>query len=314
MRIGVCYHNLWLITMTVAGPPFVIKVLFGTNMPVLLWGTALLVVLGLKIWNGAGTVQSVCVGWFRRPSQSILDRLGWLLVALLLVNAVEAEIFYWHNWCSMQRVLVDNNRLLASEVWAAINGVKATSPDMYCYADFGTLLQVLRHTPVHRWDPDTDFSCHGGSTVQLTTTILAAVNQGIPDAVCTYYPARTLVQCVRRRAHSDIWLWSLIGNTLTLQEGDGRQRLMSAVVPMMPMQWTPGSGSRTQTLLTPRRAHVLMKGEYGDDYMTPIVTRWECTEMIVKGIATRSRVMWRLNVVAIVIFGAAETYNAMTSA
>ena len=134
--------------------------------------------------------------------------------------------------------------------------------------------------------------------------------------MCKFYPARMLIQCRRRGAHSDIWLWPLVGSTLTSPEYTSKQRIrqLSDVAPVKPVQWWPGSGSPMLEMIIPIHAHTLMAEEYGDDYMTPIVTRWECTEMIVKGIALRSRAMQWVNAGALFAFSVTEVLTSPPSA
>jgi hypothetical protein len=204
------------------------------------------------------------------------------------------------QWYTMQHCPVSLDRRQATEGLAVVmmRFLNAQTEFAPWWVDFGSLLAVLRHSRIMVWDPDVDFSLvepsaamtsgdnarHAGARL-LAQKLREYIAQELPGGAhwVTYSPPRGLIQVHHHMAHGDIWLWrraadsrSLVSNDYTTQV---QTRQLDLVVPVRcDKRWLG-----VERVCVPRASDDLMRQEFGADFMTPIVSHFECFENVWNG-------------------------------
>jgi hypothetical protein len=130
-------------------------------------------------------------------------------MGLLLFTVVMTVVFetYLHTFqCRVSNSYYQHNLQTSHKVIAALKEIDAP-----IFADFATLLGVIRGQEINIWDHDTDFSMvyPGPEGIQYITDVLSAPELGLE---VTWLAPRHLMQLspkgVRKGPHTDIFFWT----------------------------------------------------------------------------------------------------------
>ena len=247
-----------------------------------------------------------------------------------------ALYFQWYtaNYCPVSL----HRREATVELAVVLMQFLKTEMAMHWWVDFGSLLAVLRHSPIMVWDPDVDFSLVAppapAGWAASATAMAGGAGKGIPPAGYTppagdldagrhagaralaqglreylarelrdgehtvdYTEERGLIQVHRGVAHGDLWLWgedgagNLVSHDFTTAAGTRSPELV--LPPKCDERWLGLDG-----VCVPRAPGELMRAEFGGDYMTPLVSDFECFENIWNGRLERGTYLAMLLVLA----------------
>jgi hypothetical protein len=140
----------------------------------------------------------------------------------------------------------------------------------------------MRHTGVMRWDPDVDFSATVPSAARPALVRKISKFMG-SDSTVHYSATRGLIQVANSAAHADLWLWTRDGVTGTWNNDDYTTKVRARATELIfPLQCDARWLSQKDVCL-PNAPGELMRQEFGRDYMTPLVSHFECFENIWNG-------------------------------
>jgi hypothetical protein len=112
----------------------------------------------------------------------------------VVVAALSGGATLWFEWFFHRSCPLDAPTRSGTELMMRTNIRLLEDARLPYWADFGTLLQVLRNSGVNPWDPDSDFSTeYTGEAVVADLTERferIKVEMGVPDATITYFEDR----------------------------------------------------------------------------------------------------------------------------
>lgn len=207
----------------------------------------------------------------------------WSYVAAALVGGVGLGLeTYYAHWCPLDEVLQE-------ETFRALRvNMEVLDRTRFPYwADFGTLLAVLRGIRGMVWDMDSDFSIEAPHNLAdlekiptaFETLLSEPAGEEFRDCTLEWLAERWIYQVhCGTEAHSDIWVWQRAGSLLTHTDFTNKSphRDLSSSYPLRCGPW-PAVGPDAN-VCTPRDPHVIAAAEFGSSYMTPIVKRVQCLE------------------------------------
>ena len=151
--------------------------------------------------------------------------------------------------------------------------------DVPLWADFASLLAVIRGQDVNPWDHDTDFSTIFKDMDGVNHIRCLLEQEGF---ITTWTEDRKLIQVFYEGyegPHVDIWFWEDTvdkdGNRI-LKTYDytttATERHFYEIFPLVDVKW----GKTDLDVSIPYDAHVISSREYGSTYIEPQVFRMDC--------------------------------------
>lgn len=207
----------------------------------------------------------------------------WCYVTAALVGGAGLGLeTYYAQWCPLDEALQEETvRALR------VNMEVLDRTGFPYWADFGTLLAVLRGIRGMVWDMDSDFSIEAPQDLVALDSIPKAfeallsepAGEDFRDCTLEWLPERWIYQIhCGTEAHSDIWVWQRRGSQLTHTDFTNKspRRDLSSCYPLRCGPW-PAVGPDVR-VCTPGDPHGIAAAEFGSSYMTPIVKRVQCLE------------------------------------
>ena len=211
---------------------------------------------------------SVLAFWHRRTPPSHRPSRGSRIAAAGLGAALAIWFTFlalYHNWCP-----VEEGRTLDTQalVLAQLAFFETTGVDYW--ADYGTLLSVLRKSGIMVWDPDADFSIEKPVDPRAFVGELTAYYQKYnPEVEVKFLEKRDIVQMTLRHAHTDVWFHhadTLNGKPALSSYDYTNSRPTRYMTEIFPTKEVPWLGTSVKV---PAKAESVARGEYGDSYLTP---------------------------------------------